>query len=834
MPHLWMNDYNPRARAYWWITACLGTGAFLCAAVSVALANATLLQVLAGVAVVAFTGFFPVRIPGAKTSIAGGEIFIFLILLLYGAPAATLAAALEALVGSWKTSKRWTSRIASPAMASIAMLTCGSAFSAGIELLCGNHGFDNAALFGNLALFAVAYFAANTLLATSLIAFKRNEGIVLGRWLRDYGWVGVAYAACASISGLLFLSFRNFGMTVLFAAVPIIGMFLSTLHLYFRQGELNDRARRTEAAEREAALAAHHLQEMRDSESRFHSAFTHSAIGMALVSTEGKLLQANAALCVMLGFSESELLSADIGALTQPDDAEKLKRDLGHLVDGVISTVHMELRGRHKQDFDVWLSLNVSFFQDWNSRSRCLIFQVQDITHRRRAEAQLYHAAYHDTLTELPNRSHFNEQLRRAIAVVQHHPTRIFAVLFLDCDRFKVVNDSLGHKKGDELLVNVARRLQANLRPTDLIARLGGDEFAILVEDVRRETEVIELAERLQSSLRAPVRLGNTEVTTSVSIGITLSSIGYDDPEEILRDADIAMYKAKSQGRAQHALFDLTLHDKVSEQLRLEGELRRAVEQGQLRLFYQPLYSLKTRRLKGFEALVRWQHPERGLLSPGAFVPLAEETGLIVALGNWVLQEACRQLCEWESASGIVGALEMNVNVCGMQLAQSNFVGQVARVLRTTGAGPDQVNLEITESMLMENMVSAVPTLNRLRELGVKLSIDDFGTGYSSLSHLHSLPIDTLKIDRSFVQRLTDNEQGAEIVRTIVTLGKALGKQVLAEGIETEAQLRRLQELECELGQGYLFAKPLPAHEAEKIVGQQRLRSVATLTRAVQ
>jgi diguanylate cyclase (GGDEF)-like protein len=376
-----------------------------------------------------------------------------------------------------------------------------------------------------------------------------------------------------------------------------------------------------------------------------------------------------------------------------------------------------------------------------------------------------------------------------------------------------MVNDSLGHKAGDELLVNLARRLQSVLRPTDLIARLGGDEFAILLEDITRERDAVELTERIQKELQRPFQLGDMEVTVTASIGITFSTNGYQTAEQIIRDADIAMYKAKSKGKAQYALFDASLHQHVASQLKLESELRRALGQGQIYLHYQPIYSLREQKLIGFEALARWEHPERGHLEPAMFIPTAEETGLIVPLGNWVLNEACRQLKVWKDAHGHSG-LKMSVNVSSLQLTHPEFVARVREALASAQLSPAELTLEVTESVLMDGIENAVSTLNELRHMGVTLSIDDFGTGYSSLNYLATLPIDALKVDRSFIGRMNEDAEGNEIVKAIFKLGQALSKEVFAEGIETNAQLTQLRALGCEFGQGYLMSRPVDAERA--------------------
>ena len=796
-----MKDYTPAARIYWWTVVVLGVWALIFSiAVVGELQGTTLLQVLVGATVAAVVGFFPVRIPGAKTSIAGGEIFIFLIMLVYGAPAAVLAAAVEGAVASWRTSKRWTSRIGTPAMASVAMLACASVFEAARSLIIAN-GLNGGSIIAAVMAFAVLYWVANTLLTSTLIALKRGLPFTPRKWLRDMGWIGLAYAAGASISGVLFIGFEQFGLPALVISVPLVAMFLSTLHFYFERKEDDQR----------------HMEELKESESRFHSAFSHAAIGMALVTTEGKFIQANKAFSDMLGRNPAEMLEAKLEELVNPDDIDALRGPVDKLVNGELTTVHTEIRGKHRDGADVWLSLNISLARDWQFRTHNLIVQAQDVSARRRAEAELYHNAYHDSLTQLSNRVHFDEQLNRAIARVQRHPEQRFAVMYLDFDRFKLVNDSLGHKAGDELLVSVGKRLKAMLRETDVLARLGGDEFAILVEDLRHQRDAVELAERIHKELEKPLRLGPMDVAVSASIGITFSTNNYQNSDDIIRDADIAMYKAKSKGKAQTALFDSSQHATVSAQLQLETELRKALGKGQIYLDYQPICTLKDAKLVGFEALARWNHPDRGLLEPSMFIPVAEETGLIVPLGNWVLAEACRQMRDWRSIRNGTD-LRMSVNVSSLQLTHPDFVSHVGRSLQAAEMKPSQLTLEVTESVLMNGIENAVSTLTALRQMGVQLSIDDFGTGYSSLSYLATLPIDALKVDRSFIDRMSRDGEGSEIVKAIFKLGQALSKEVYAEGIETNAQLALLRELGCEFGQGFLLSRPVNAERAGGIL----------------
>jgi diguanylate cyclase (GGDEF)-like protein len=456
----------------------------------------------------------------------------------------------------------------------------------------------------------------------------------------------------------------------------------------------------------------------------------------------------------------------------------------------------------------------------------------KEIRDRKQAEERLFHNAFHDPLTNLPNRALFMERLRHSTALTQRSHHCSLAVLFLDLDRFKIINDSLGHLYGDKLLSAVAEKLKANLRPGDTVARLGGDEFVILLENIYQISDVTRIADRIQKDLALPFNLDGQEVFTSASIGIALSHESDNHPESLLRNADIAMYRAKSLGKACYAIFSSVMHEQVRSRLQLETALRWAIERQELQLHYQPIVRLETGKIVGFEALVRWQHPEQGLLSPAHFIPVAEETGLILPLGQWVLGEACRQLSYWHiklenEPSTLVEALPLtiSVNISGKQFAQPNLSEQVREILQQTQINASGLKLEITESVLMNNAQTATDILLQLAELGIQLHIDDFGTGYSSLSYLHQFSVNALKIDRSFISRiekdLVSDSEAVSIVQTMVDLTKNLTIDAIAEGIETAEQLARLKELQCQFGQGYFFYPPLDSQSVELLLGSR-------------
>ncbi len=441
-----------------------------------------------------------------------------------------------------------------------------------------------------------------------------------------------------------------------------------------------------------------------------------------------------------------------------------------------------------------------------------------DITEQKRAEEQLQYNATHDPLTNLPNRILFMDRLEHAIERQKRHPLFTFAVLFLDLDEFKVINDSLGHAIGDQLLQEIARRLENGLRSDDTLARLGGDEFTILLEDIEDIKEAIKIAKQIHLALIKPFILEGQDIFINTSIGIALNSSGYQEASEILRDADTAMYRAKADGKACYAIFDRQMHERAVNRLKLETDLRIGINKQEFILYYQPIISLKTGQLTGFEALIRWHHPYKNLISPGQFVPVAEETGLIIPIGEWTLNEACQQLKIWHQQYPYYSYLKVGVNLSSKQLKYTNLINTIDQTLKETQLDSKYLKLEITETLLMENLQAATEILLKIQERDIEICLDDFGTGYSSLSYLHRFPVNTLKIDRSFVMGMEPNNENSEIVRAIVSLAHILGLDIIAEGIETESQLAQLRELDCEQGQGYLFAKPLPVQAVENLL----------------
>jgi diguanylate cyclase (GGDEF)-like protein/PAS domain S-box-containing protein len=577
--------------------------------------------------------------------------------------------------------------------------------------------------------------------------------------------------------------------------------------------------------------------ELREAQERFRSAFEHAPIGMALMAIDGRLFRVNRALAQILGRSGRELLGASVVDLTHPDDLPELRASMRSLLNNEVANTQLEQRYVHHDGHPVWIAVSVSLVRDLQGTALYFVCQMEDVTERRESGEALAHQAIHDPLTGLPNRLLFVERLERELARAAINHERI-AVLFLDLDRFKVVNDSLGHSAGDRLLVAVADRLSAAMGPTDIVARFGGDEFTVICQNVPSEETAELVAERLITAVSKPVALVEGEVFVTASVGIALSGGDDDTSETLLRNADAAMYRAKELGRQRAQLFDARAHHHAVDSLRTGNALHRAIERGEMRVHYQPVVSLDDGMLSGFEALIRWEHPERGLVPPGEFIPLAEETGLIVPLGAWVLAEACRQLREWHAASTTGRLLTMSVNLSPRQLAEPGLPSEVDAILHDSGVRADSVWLEITESTLMRDAESAVSALGALRALGLHLAVDDFGSGYSSLAYLERLPVEALKIDRAFVEGIGQRADSSAIATAIVSLARALRLRTVAEGIETTDQLRELRTVACELGQGYLFGAPQPAGTfgldpthtvtAWGLLGREHSRRVAT------
>jgi diguanylate cyclase (GGDEF)-like protein/PAS domain S-box-containing protein len=738
------------------------------------------------------------------------DSFALLSIALFGGEAAVIFTALVAFIASLRRGDERGRQFFKAALRvlTVALIVwsvrrfCGTALE-------GTYKLDAATLkaFGIVILFL-------TLCRSLIVMFDGFRGVKRSKWRI---WLKVFQRSLsASIVGAVAAATTAFLVNALGFNATLLAIIFGTIAYfaaanYFKGvAELNLQI--VEEARQELAF-----QQNAD---RFRSAFENSSIGMALVSTEGRWLDVNRALSALLGYSERELLKTDFLTVMHHEDVSSVLIKIKELLDGRRASNQSEVRCVHKNGEIVWVNWGVSLAHSPSQTGVHFIFQIQNITDRKRAEEKLLRNAFYDSLTELPNRALFIDHLRLAMNRVRRS-SETFAVVYLDLDRFKVINDSFGRAIGDQFLFETARRLQKVLRPADTIAHLSGDEFVVLLEDIMDEIEAVSIVERLQTVLSEPFKLNGRETTSSASIGIALYSAEYRNPEEIIRDADTAMYYAKTEGKARWKVFDRTMRDQALRRLQLETDLRQAIERRELFLQYQPVIDLQTGKIGGFEALIRWQHRHGDLISPGDFIPLAEETGLIISIGEWVLRQACHQMSQWLLNPAVDQNLFMSVNLSGKQFSQPNLVDTITRILDETRLHPRHLKLEITETIVMEDIENAARMLDQLKALGVQLSIDDFGTGYSSLSYLHRFPIDYLKVDRSFVNQMVKNQENLEIVRTIVSLAKSLNMKIIAEGIETNAQLAFLKKLDCQYGQGYLFSKPVDVKKAEEFIFNQ-------------
>ncbi|MGB3491092.1 MAG: EAL domain-containing protein [Elainellaceae cyanobacterium] len=540
-----------------------------------------------------------------------------------------------------------------------------------------------------------------------------------------------------------------------------------------------------------------------------------------IASCQGRFKRLNPSWHDSLGYVEPSLLDQSFLLIVHPDDRILAEESLERLNQGQpISEI--EIRCRHQDGSYRWFAWSIVLFP----QERLIYGAGRNISQRKQSEAQLVHETLHDTLTGLANRTCFMERLALAIRRCRRHPGRQFAVLFIDLDGFKGINDTLGHGIGDQLLIQVSRLLREAVRAVDEVARLGGDEFTILLEDVQSLAAATEIAEHIQTLFEPAFNIDHHEIFTSASIGIVMGDRQYRQVEDIVRDADIAMYRAKNNGKARHAIFTPEMYTETLHLVELETSLKHAILHHELELYYQPIINLQSvMALEGFEVLLRWNHPRHGLIPASEFIPIAEETGLISSIGEWVIQQACVAFSQWQQTSIDAYDLYLSINVSGRQLRETSLLKILDRSLEETQISPQNLKLEITESSLIQNTKIATNLLHSIQERGIKISLDDFGTGFSSLSYLHQFPIDTIKIDRSFVEMLDWGKKERSIVESIITLAHTLGIATVAEGIESQQQLKELQRLGCGAGQGFLFAPPMTEQELKTFLSRNRCKT---------
>jgi PAS domain S-box-containing protein/diguanylate cyclase (GGDEF)-like protein len=554
-------------------------------------------------------------------------------------------------------------------------------------------------------------------------------------------------------------------------------------------------------------------------EQHFREVFHSASIGIAYVGLTGQWLQVNQQICEIVGYTQQELLERTFQDITHPEDLEADLEYMRRLLISEIQTYSMEKRYIRKNGSHVWIYLAVALVRSPKGEPEYFISVIKDISERKQIQEKLNLLAYYDVLTGLPNRFKFLEALHQCIESTKANPDNLFSVLYLSLDQYRVIKYSLGHSQSDKLLIEVVRRFLSCLNHSHVLARVGEDEFAILIRNERNAENITTIANRLREQvIKSPFKLNPPFKSFTLNIGIVNNTIGYDQPEDFLRAADTAMHYAKLQGRDSTVVFEKAMQQSALELLQLETDLQQAIKSQQLYLSYQPIVSLKTGSIAGFEALIRWQHPTRGIVLPTEFIPLVEETGLIVSITEWVLETASRQLSLWQKEFFNQSSLSMSVNLPGIQFTQPNLIELIDRLLLKFGLKGENFKIEITESMLVDNTKQVIVILEKLKARNIQLSIDDFGTGYSCFSYLHSLPIDNLKIDRSFINQITGNRKKLGIVRAIVTLARDLGLNVIAEGVETAEQLNILRELGCDYAQGYFFSKPLDTKEVDNFM----------------
>ncbi|HEX8737161.1 MAG TPA: EAL domain-containing protein [Pyrinomonadaceae bacterium] len=761
---------------------------------------------------IAFGSRISIQIPRFKSHIAVSDTFIFLAILLFGGEAAIILSAVEAFFSSWRFCKKKIS-----VFFNAALLACSTTFVVSVlrvfeidgSKVIHEEAHTNLAI--SLSVMALVQFVFNSGLASIYGALKSGKPW-WETWKTHYLWTSVTYFVGAIAAGILAELVFVIGFGVIIAAAPIIVFIYLTYRMYLKNVEMS--LSQAEQAEQHALILEEQSRALSESEERFRSAFTYAPIGIGIVSPDGKWLKVNKALSEILGYTEEEFLATEFQSMIYEDDLGSTLVKLHELMTGKVPACQLEQRYVNKRGEIVWVSWSVSATSDHKAERPNLIFQIQDITAKKLAEEQLQYKATHDALTGLPNRAYFMARLEQALEKSFDNPAHKVSVLFIDLDRFKIVNDSLGHQIGDELLIGIADRLRECLRPSDMVARLGGDEFTILVEGRYEPREVVRIAERIREKFLSPFNLSGHEIFSSASIGILHASDKYTKPEDVMRDADIAMYQAKRAGKARHETFTQHMRDAVKETLQIETDLRHAIEKQEFDVYYQPIYSFETDKIEGFEALARWEHKTLGMIPPSRFIPLAEEIGVIDALGEQILRRACQEGCLLQQSAPEADSFVLSVNISCKQFAQLKLAENIKQILEETNFSPQNLKLEITESVFLEHTETAIEVLRQLCDIGIEINIDDFGTGYSNLHYLTQFPITTLKIDRSFISPIKENGQNIEIVQTVMMLARSLRMKVIAEGVETEAQYNQLKDLNCEGAQGYFFGKAMKFEEA--------------------
>ncbi len=811
-------NYQNLSKAYMVSVILTGAAALGAALISLPLEKVNVYFLVLLCFTIGFGSRITVQIPSLKSQIAVSDTFIFLALLLFGGELAIVLASLEAFFSSLRfCSKKITVMFNAAAMAISTGAVVLTLKMLGLTTQAQMHGhsgsIDDFVIV--LSIMALVQFVVNTSLASIHDSLK--TGISLwNNWKTKYLWIFVTYFVGAVSAGILVQLSTSIGFGVIIAAFPVIVLVFMSYRMYLKNVEIS--MQQAEQSGQYARILEESSAALGESELRFRSAFDYAPIGIALVAPDGRWLKVNHALSEILGYTAEEFLANDFQSMIFPEDLGTALAKIHELLSGQTVNCQLEQRYRHRRGETVWVLWSVSGASVANAEKPTLIFQLQDITDKKLAEDKLQYEATHDALTGLPNRAYFMRRLADALLKTKLDPKYQLSVLFIDLDRFKYVNDSLGHIVGDQLLIAISQRLRECMRPPDIVARLGGDEFTILVEGRYYMEKVTRIAERIHAKFAEPFEIRGHEIYSSASIGILHATAKHLTSEDMMRDADTAMYQAKRGGKARHEIFDEQMHADAKETLQLETDLRRAVEKEEFSILYQPIFSLDTGEIQSMEALARWNHSDLGEISPNKFIPIAEEVGLIGVLGEQILRKACTQIGSVLPLLGTRSSVKLSVNLSFKQFAHPSLVERIQMILDETQFPADRLKLEITESLFFEYQERAINMLHRMRDLGIEFDIDDFGTGYSNLSYLMRLPISTLKIDQSFIKPINGDGANTEIVRTIIAMARSLGLKVIAEGIETDIQLETLKDLECQNGQGFLLSKPLPFDEIREFL----------------
>jgi diguanylate cyclase (GGDEF)-like protein/PAS domain S-box-containing protein len=807
-----MRDYPPAAKAVWIGFALLGAATILWSVGAArTLPQDLLLQCAIGTLCAAVASFFPIKQPGTTDAFSASDLFLFLILCIAGPAAAVAATAIESFAAAFRASKRWTSRLGTPAFCALAMALAGLTLE-NTRAWLKTAGLDESeAVLGALLVAACVYFFVHSFVIDTVFRLKARKPIDLADWFKGSYWHAAMLCVAAALAGLLYLTVERLGIAALLVGAPLVLLVSSSLHYYF--GTVEARVLQLKTSEG-------YLKQLAASEEKFHKAFDKAAIGLALIDEDLNLVQANEAFAAITGEFTKGGTVRSVKQYLSVDSWRTFNEEYARWRQDPAKPFTQELHIACAQPRECWVHATVSVFETDPQGKRSLILQINDVTARRQSEGKLQFLAFHDPLTGLKNRPYLLEALQNAIALSSRDDHFQYAVVMLDFNRFKMINDSLGHAAGDELLVKVADRLRQNVREHDVVARFGGDEFAILLQRFGQDGDALELTQRLAQSIAEPLTIAGLETSVSASFGITFGRFGYTRSGDALRDADLAMYEAKRAGTGQTVVFSGAMHEKVSRTLRIETDLRLALRHNQFALALQPIWNFQRNERVGFEALVRWKHPIDGWQHPGEFISVAEETGLIDGIGQWVARETIQTLKAMTMRAALGSKLPMAaINVSPRQLAGGMFSSWLINQVEAAEISPAQLVIELTEQALADAKNYILEELRSLRAAGFSVALDDFGTGYSSLSHLQNVPANIIKLDRVFTQRLTQQTRDRDIAAAIVALAHSLGMSVCAEGVETAEQFEAVRALGCESAQGYYVGYPEQQQELGRSAG---------------